>query len=80
MDEEGEIDLKPRARVLAYLEATDTHVAIAYLEYVLQQFDERSSVFHSKLAHLYLHRLCALAQEKDHPPRPSGTPLGASCR
>lgn len=64
MDDEGSIDFKPRETVLEHLERIGSHLAIPYLEYVIELCNERATDFHSKLVRLYLDRL-QLELEKD---------------
>ena len=48
-----DVDL-PRGPVTDYLEIFDPQVATRYLEYLIDEKEERSVTFHDRLAELYL--------------------------
>lgn len=44
----------PRSKVADFLEELDPHLCARYLEYLIQEREETSTLFHDRLAELYL--------------------------
>lgn len=54
----------PRSKVADFLEELDPHLCARYLEYLIQEREETSTLFHDRLAELYLEM--AINAKKGH--------------